>query len=129
MMPALGMLMWNDWARSGKRPMMTYSEVPMPKAAIVRARIDFRMKLASPATKVVVLSSHLCQTRPLRRRQLWKFDRNLSQSGRNAVGGTTTALRTPVTMSLRGPEIGVGFDPLVRRIAPPWIEDEQVRLN
>src|SRR5579883_409333 len=42
-MPALGMLIWNDCARSGSRPMMTYSEVPMPKAAIVSARMDFRM--------------------------------------------------------------------------------------
>src|SRR5262245_58285298 len=44
-MPALGMLMRNDCARSGSNPMMTYSEVPMPKAAIVSARIDFRMNL------------------------------------------------------------------------------------
>src|SRR5580704_12015918 len=48
MMPAVGMLMRNDCARSGNKPTMTYSEVPIPKAAMVSAKIDFRMSLKSP---------------------------------------------------------------------------------
>ncbi len=48
MMPAVGMLMRNDCARSGNKPTMTYSEVPIPKAAIVSAKMDFRMSLKSP---------------------------------------------------------------------------------